>query len=300
MRQKYNIDTKLIPHIGDPLDHAASSFLLNMAYELVSEDAIEVPITVKKEQLSKFVEFVKEFNIAGFDITMPHKSAIIPYLDECDEFSKIFNSVNHVKNVNGKLIGKGNDGLGMALAISETLGDMTGMTVLILGAGSVSGPIGAELCKRGCAKVIYANRTVSKAQAKAELIKDMMNVETQYGPLENDFLCEAVKDADIVVQCTSLGMAGKGQDYSSLDFMDNIKEGALCADVLYPTSKFLEKAKERNLQTVTGSEMLEYMMVDTMEFRFGVGIPKNKLSLLEDAMACAVALREVRDRRLGK
>ena len=301
MRQKYNTDTLLIPHIGDPMEHTASSFLLsNAVYELANVDAVTVPITVKKEQLADFVKFVREFDLPGFDITMPHKSTIIPFLDECDEFSKAFNSVNHVKNVNGKLIGKGNDGLGMALAIADAYGDMTGKGVFIIGAGSISGAIGAELCKRGCSRVTLANRTVEKAKAVAEKIKTIMGVETSYGPLESGFLSESAKNADIIVQCTSLGMSGTDTNFASLDFMDNIKSDTLCADVLYPTTAFIETAKSKGLKVVTGAEMLEYVMLDAMEFRFGVKLPKEQLSLIEDSMVCAMALRELKEKREHK
>ena len=93
MRVKYDVDTQLIFQIGDPIDHSTAAFLHNEMYDLANINAVCVPILVKKGTLPEFTEAVRRLNLNGFDITMPHKSDIIPLLDECDETSRLFNSV---------------------------------------------------------------------------------------------------------------------------------------------------------------------------------------------------------------
>ena len=97
MRVKYNVDTHLIFQIGDPVDHATAPFLHNAMYDLANVNAICTPVFVPRGHLPEFIQAVKTIGASGFDITMPHKSDIIPLLDECDEASRVFNCVNHVK-----------------------------------------------------------------------------------------------------------------------------------------------------------------------------------------------------------
>lgn len=84
-------------------------------YALGNVNAVNFNVVVKRGELPQFAEAAKVMHLSGFGITMPQKTDIIPLLDECDEFSRIFNSVNHVKIENGRLIGKGMDGLGMRI-----------------------------------------------------------------------------------------------------------------------------------------------------------------------------------------
>ena len=135
MRVKYNVDTHLIFQIGDPVDHATAPFLHNAMYDLANVNAICTPVFVPRGHLPEFIQAVKTIGASGFDITMPHKSDIIPLLDECDEASRVFNCVNHVKLVDGKLIGIGLDGVGMGLGYTLTATLMASIRE-ILGSGT--------------------------------------------------------------------------------------------------------------------------------------------------------------------
>lgn len=299
MRQKFNVDTKLLFQIGDPIDHSTAAFLHNTMFDLANVDAVCMPLLVKKGHLPEFVDFIRKLDICGFSITTPHKSDIIPLLDECDEASRVFNSVNHVKNVDGKLIGIGLDGVGMGGAIANSVGDLTGKTALILGAGSISGPIAADLCARGVTTVHVANRTVSKAETVAGTIADICKVKTSFGPMENSYLEKVAAESDIVVQCTSIGMSGSTQQYASLDFMNALPSTAFCADVNYPHTAFLDKAKALGLNNINGLGMLLHQSLAVIEFRFGLKLDPSCLRIAEESLVCAVALRDLRDKRLA-
>lgn len=300
MRVKYDADTQLVLQIGDPINHSTAAFLHNAMYDLANINAICIPTLVKRGELHDFIEAVKTLNLNGFDITMPHKSDIIPFLDECEETSRIFNSVNHVKYQDGKLIGIGLDGVGMGMAIAEKMGSLKGKKVLLLGAGSVSGPIGADLCQRGAGEVHVANRTIEKARKTAETIGNYFGIRTGYGKLEEEYLSDMAKEVDIVVQCTSLGMAGTQSNYPSLRFMENLKKDAVCADVLYPRTEFLDKAKELGLSNLNGMGMLLNQQIAMIEFRFGIKLPQECLMQAEESLVCAVALRDLRESRMGE
>jgi shikimate dehydrogenase len=124
MRVKYNADTQIVFQIGDPIEFSCAAFLHNAIYDYANLNAVSLPLKVEKGKLPEFVRMIRFMNINGFDITTPHKADIIPLLDECDEPSRIFRRVNHVKPREGKLIGCGLDGVGMGLAIENATGSV--------------------------------------------------------------------------------------------------------------------------------------------------------------------------------
>ncbi len=299
MRLKYNADTQLIFQIGDPIDHLCSTFLHNAMYAYANINAVCLSMKVDRDSLGDFVQAAKTLHIAGFDITMPHKTKIIDYLDECDPASLKFKCVNHVKIQDGRLIGVGLDGVGMGLSIVHAAdGPLTGKRVLIIGAGAVAGPIAADLCSRGVRKVTIVNRTVSKAQYIAQTLRELYPVDSEYAPLEEEALDRLAPLTDIVVQCSSMGYAGN-EDHPFLDYISLFPKDCIAADVLYPDSSFLRKARECGLKTVDGTGMLYRQQLALMEFRFGIKLGEDAIREAEESVAIAVAMREIREQRMN-
>jgi len=300
MRVKYNPDTKLYFLIGDPMSHSCTALVNNTMFERAGQNAVCIPATVPKGKLPEFIAAAKLLGVAGFYLTMPHKEDIIRYLDECDPMSAKFKSVNHVKIKGGKLIGIGLDGLGMGLSIEKAMGTLKGKSALMIGAGSVAGPIAADLCRRGIKKLMIANRTVEKAEIIADLIKETFpDVEVACGQLEDKFLTGAASCCDIGVQCTSLGINSPGHaDFESLRFVEAFPKGCFAADVLYPTSSFLEKAKKCGLRTMNGIWMTLNQQKEIMKFQFNVDVTDKDILEAEEAFRMAITIRELREERL--
>lgn len=299
MRVKYNPDTKLYFLIGDPMSHSCTALVNNTMFERAGQNAVCIPVTVPKGKLPEFIKAAKLLGVAGFYLTMPHKEDIISHLDECDAMSEKFRSVNHVKIVDGKLIGIGLDGLGMGISIEKEAGALENRSALMIGAGSVAGPIAADLCGRGIKKLMIANRTIEKAEMIANLIEEIFpDVEVICGRLENSFLSECAQHCDIAVQCTSLGMNSPDHaDFESLQFVEAFSGRCLAADVLYPTSSFLEKAKACGLKTINGIWMTLNQQKEIMKFQFGVNVTDKDILEAEEAFRIAITVRELREER---
>ena len=303
MQVKFDSDMKIFAQIGDPLDHSCTSYIHNAMYALGNVNAINFNVVVKRGELPQFVEAAKVMHLSGFGITMPHKSDIIPLLDECDEFSRIFNSVNHVKIENGRLIGKGLDGLGMRMAIEQAGVELKGRRVLMLGAGSVTGPIAAELCKQNVSAVTILNRTVEKARSIADVLKENFpQVQLSYGPMDSAELVFAAPNSDLVVQCTSLGMDGSAQNYESLGFLSLLPSGAAVADVIFLPRKtrLLEEAERLGYQIINGMGMLCNQQKAMMKFFLDVDLPDSFYDDAEEALMIATAMREARHHRMER
>jgi len=299
MHVKYDDETKLMFQIGDPIDHACAAALHNTMYEIANLNAVCTLVRVKKGDLPRFIEAAKAVGAYGFYITMPHKSDIIPFLDECDEASRAFQCVNHVKIRDGRLIGIGQDGMGMGLSIEAKLGKdgLKDKRVLLLGAGAVSGLIAADLCSRGASAIHIVNRTVEKAQYIAKTLRDLYGVETFFGPLENDTLQKIAPEVDVAVQCTSAGLAGSGTAFFPFDFMKKLPEHCLLADVQYPKTPFLDAGYANELQCINGMKMLLGQMRAMVDYQFGVKLDESCLQLAEDGLAAAVAMRDLKLQR---
>lgn len=299
MLSQYNIDTKLVLQIGDPMDQGCSHMVHNVLYNYAHVNAITIPVRVGMKQLEAAITGARAFGL-DFVLTMPLKSAIIPYLDEVDDMSREFKCVNNVKYENGKLIGTGLDGVGMGAAIRHRLGEkMDGRKALILGAGAVAGPIASAVVERGVKSVVIANRTVSKAEYIANILKKYYpDIEVEYGPLNEEFLNQAAPSCNICIQCTPMG-GGTWEVFKPLGFMELLPKDCLVADVLYPVTTVLTEAKRLGLDTLNGQDMILHQQLATMEFRFGIKLPDEALLVAEEALEMSVAKRAFRNRHVA-
>lgn len=299
MRVKFDDDTKLIFQIGDPTDHVCAAALHNTMYEIANLNAVCTLVKVKKGELPQFIEAAKTVGAYGFYITMPHKSDIIPLLDECDEASRVFHCVNNVKIRDGRLIGIGQDGMGMGLAVEAKLGkgNVKGKRILMIGGGAVSGPIAADLCSKGASAVHIVNRTVEKAEYIAKALHELYGVETSYGPLENNALKKIAPEVDVAIQCTSAGLAGSGSIYFPFDFIEKLPDHCVLADTQYPKTPYLDAGKARGLECINGMSMLLRQMLAMVDYQFGIKLDESCLKLAEEGLVTAVGLRDLKLQR---
>lgn len=300
MNLRADADTQLYFQIGYPLDFSCAASLHNAMFEYANVNAVSLNIEVEPGHLGEFCEAVKALKIGGFDITMPHKSAIIPFLDEVDDISRDFNCVNHVNLRNGKLIGICLDGTGMCMSIEDDAGvKIAGKTALILGAGGVAGPISAELARRGAKKIIILNRTVSKAEYIEKVLHKYYEIETESGEMNIENLKKYASESQIVVQCTCLGMDGHDGDYEDVTFVDNLPKGAAIADVLYTPdrTKLLAYAESKGYTVINGLGMLINQQKAMLKFHFDIDAGDDAYDFGEEGLMVARAMREARANR---
>ena len=205
MRVKYNLDTAVTLQVTGPSDRGAACMLHNAMYGYANLNAVDLHVGVEKGRLRCVTDAVRGLGLCGFSLGEPHKSDIIELLDEVEPMSRAFRCVNTVVNRGGRLYGEGMDGVGMRMAIEQKAGPVRGRHVLIIGAGAVGGLIPADLCRHGAASVTIANRTPSKAQFIAETLHAHFGVPVRFGGLEPGFLEHAAAQADLLVQCSSVG-----------------------------------------------------------------------------------------------
>ena len=152
---KFNTDTKLVLNIGDPMGKTNAPRAYNKLFGELDMNAIMLPVEVKKGMLPRFMEACKMLGIRYISPTMPHKKDIIPLLDDVDESSRIFQSVNAIRiDEDGTSHGVGMDGKGALNAILSSGARLEGKEAVMLGSGSISGVIGLELSKQDRKSVV--------------------------------------------------------------------------------------------------------------------------------------------------
>ncbi len=275
---KFNMDTELVLNVGYPMGKTNAPRAYNKLFSELGMNAIMLPVEIKNGKTEEFVEACKTLGIRYFSPTMPHKKAIIDYLDVVDESSRLFRSVNAVRfDDDGKSYGVGMDGKGAVKAIKSSGIDLAGKKAVMLGSGSISGVIGYELSKYGITSLTILNRTIDKAEEIANILRTNTDMAVEAMAWTEENLNQAMSEADLLLQLTPLGMAGFAHTYEYLGFIDYLPERAVVFDVIInpPDTPVIAAAKSRGLKTVPGMKMLAGQMEEIFQFMFGVKLSEE-------------------------
>ncbi len=243
--------------IGDPIGHSKSPIIHGTALEELALPHTYRKVRVEKGHLADYIRDAKQSNILGFNITMPHKLDIIPYLDFMDSDAQRFNSVNTVHIKDGKLYGYNTDGRGFSYAMNNIGYYAANKNIVILGAGGVVSTIALKMEDEGASKISILNRTLSSAE---NIAKSLTGINAYTYTLTSENLRNAVKDCDILINGTPLGMEGVEHDFEDLTFLNDLKADALVYDLIYnpEETSLLKSAKNLGFATLNGMGMLIY------------------------------------------
>jgi len=200
--------TRICGVIGDPIEHTMSPVMHNAAFEKMGLDYLYVPFRVKREELGEAIEGMKALNIRGLNVTIPHKVAVIPFLDEVDPLAEKMGAINTIVNDDGVLKGYNTDASGFLQALLERGIEPKEKNVVILGAGGASRAISFILAEQG-ANLVILNRLLELdwAEELASRISRFFKKEVEALELNDANLASALERADILVNATSVGMS---------------------------------------------------------------------------------------------
>ena len=258
--------------MGDPIEHSKSPAMHNAWFEEMSIDATYIPVHVSSENLESAVAGLKTLGASGWNVTIPHKTAIIPYLDELDELAEKMGAVNTVvRTKEGTLKGYNTDGVGFVRSLEEAVGKShKDKPVLLIGAGGAARGIAFAMQQQGYKNLIIANRTVANAQA----IVDEMGTGQAISLTEAE---ATLADFCILVQMTSAGLATG--NFSMPFSLDRLTKGAIVADIVYNPlmTPFLQAAEEKGATIVTGLGMFVHQGAIAFEYWLGKSPNTNSM-----------------------
>ncbi len=255
MREIYNYDeigpdTEVYGVIGDPIGHSLSPLIHNRAFRQLKLNKVYVPFRVPPESLSAFLAEARSFGLRGLSVTIPHKEAVLPYLQQRHESVLGIHAANTIMFDGTELVGINTDyqaaleSLEKAVAEIEEHSGIAGCTALVLGSGGAAKAVAYGLKKRG-ADVQISSRTAENGERLAQYLDCAACPWDRRGSVQ----------ADIVVNCTPLGMHPKVND-SAME-KSWLRPGAVVFDTVYnPENTLLIKdAASRGCYTVTGVDM---------------------------------------------
>lgn len=252
--------------IGDPVAHSLSP-LLHQAMIDQTGAAYRYDVrTVRPEELPAFVRWAKDGGCAGFNVTMPHKEAILSLLDEVDATAASCGAVNTVCIREGRASGHNTDGMGFLDSLAGQGFHPQRRTVLLLGAGGAAKAVGHALAAAGAGRIIVCARRSERAAALAAQLPGC----GEGIVLAQDAIQQAAAVCDLLVNATPLGMAGSPA-FAGLDFLQAMPPHAVVYDLVYHPRRtaLLEAAARQGLRTVGGIDLLIRQAVRAFTFFTG-------------------------------
>lgn len=242
--------------IGWPVSHSLSPVMHNAAFAALGLDWVYVPFPVAPGRLAQAVAGLRALGVAGFSVTIPHKVAILPLLDQVDPEAQLIGAVNTVALREGRLLGFNTDGVGLVAALSAKLGfSAPGRQVLVLGAGGAARSAVVALARAGAARIDLANRSPERGEELVQSLAGRLPAELCARSLEGLADPGYLASFDLVVNTTSLGM--QGEEVPGLE-LPALKPGCALYDMVYapPVTPLLARARSLGLPCANGLGML--------------------------------------------
>jgi shikimate dehydrogenase len=277
-----NGKTRIVGIIGNPIQHSLSPVMQNAAFAASHLDYVYVPFAVAPESLEQAVSGLKVLRVCGYNVTIPHKTAIIPFLDRLDETAQAAGAVNTVQLSGTSLIGYNTDGAGLIDSLSLDLDFAPGTEqILVVGAGGAARGAIAALCRAGARKILISNRSIENALS---IVQDMkirypdtsINVINQSQVSAIDLGSTA-----LLLNTTSLGMNGERIENVNLD---QLPEHAKVYDMVYSSlgTPLVTEASASGLSVVNGLGMLVAQGERAFEIWTGLKAPQGVMRLALD------------------
>lgn len=245
--------TSIVLMLAHPVDHIRGTILINDSFKALGLDAVIVPIHVLPEHLGQYLDTVRLMqNVRGLGITIPHKIAALPLMDDLTPEARRLGAVNFVRrNADGSLTGTNTDGAGFIAGLAANNVEVRNKSALVVGVGGVGRAIAFALVESGLSQLYLTNRDRSKAMSLAGEIAEIY-------PDCKVSLADAhiPSELDLLVNATSLGM--HAEDPLPLS-PEGLSARTTVAEVIVnpAITPLLAAASARGCKIISGAEMLK-------------------------------------------
>ncbi|MEW6182922.1 MAG: shikimate dehydrogenase [Bacillota bacterium] len=270
--------TRVVGIFGDPVEHTFSPAMHNAAFAALCLNFAYLPFRVRKEELPAAVAGLRALGLVGVNVTVPHKEAVLPYLDEVTPEAKLIGAVNTVVNRNGRLTGYNTDATGFLRALREAGCEPAGAEAVVLGAGGAARAVCMALGMAGARRIVVFNRTYERAQALSREVQANTETTAVALPWEdlNKRKADVFQAAGVVIQTTSIGMHPEKSACPAVS-PAAFRKNQLVVDLIYNPveTRFLQMAAEAGAATQNGLRMLLYQGIAAFELWTGSSPPEE-------------------------
>lgn len=250
-----NVHTRLCGVIGNPVEHSLSPAIHNAAFQKLGLNYVYLAFQV--EDLASAIGGARALgNVRGLSVTIPHKVAIIPYLDEVETTAKHIGSVNTVVVENGRLLGYNTDGSGALRALADAGVEMEGQRVVMVGSGGAARAIAFTLAgNMGIDRLTILGIEDAERGQLANDLRTKTALFIQDAHLDEATLREAIKDSQVLLHCTPLGMSPH-VNHTCIP-AELLRSSLTVMDIVYNPleTRLVREAKAAGCRTIRGLEM---------------------------------------------
>ncbi|MBV9788569.1 MAG: shikimate dehydrogenase [Chloroflexi bacterium] len=262
--------------IGDPVDHSLSPAMQNAAFRHHGLPDSYVLWHTPEAELGQRVAILRAEGMRGANVTIPHKTAVVPLLDALDPVAEAVGAANTIVRLpDGRLHGSNTDVQGFQRALSAVGFDPTGKRVVVLGAGGAARAVVYGLLHAEAQSLALVTRSVEPAEA---LLSDCLaTLDSDPSllalPFDNPELRQVIVEADLLINATPVGLDGTGSPIAD----DLIHPHLLVVDLIYHATPFLRAAAQRGAATQDGLEMLVQQGALSFEAWTGLAAPVDAM-----------------------
>jgi shikimate dehydrogenase len=275
--------------LGWPVEHSRSPAMQNAAFEARGLAANYVCFPVHPDDVADAVRGLKALGVRGANVTVPHKEAVIRWLDDVTPEARAIGAVNTIVREIDRLVGHNTDAGGLTRSLEEADVALDGARAVVLGAGGAARAAVVGLARRGARSVVVAARRRDRAE---ELVSSLSaacgGCELIASDFERSTLSTHFRDATLLVQSTSatLANAPDAPGFAAQLALDALPREAVVVDLVYKPREtaVLAEARERGLKTVDGLGMLLHQGALAFELWTHVAAPVEVMrAVLESA-----------------
>lgn len=287
MKEQNYLD-HLVGVFGQPVAENPGVVIQDAAFQAMGLERWHfLTLDVDKDKLGDAIQGLKAFKMRGINCTIPHKIAVMDYLDEISHSAKLIGAVNMIVNDNGHLFGENTDGKGFMMSLQSNGIDVKGKKVVVFGAGGAARAICVEMGLAGAADITIVNRAQDRALGDAlmEILRKNTQTEVRYIDWEGYY--SIPEGTDIVVNATSVGLYPNVDEMPKID-LDSIKPTMFVQDVIpNPTeTALIKELRRRGIPCATGAGMLINQAALNIEMWTGRKPDKEVMyRALEEALA---------------
>jgi len=280
IQNKFNHNTKIVGVIGHPIKHSYSPLMHNIAFELSGLNYIYLPFDVPPSSLKDSLKGMVALGIKGFNVTIPLKEKVLPFLKDISEEASIIGAVNTIVNDDGILRGYNTDVLGVTESLLPFKEELQGATVTVIGAGGASRSVIYSLIRNfKVERINIVNRTEQLAESLKEYFSTKMifpNIKSY--PLVPPDLIDVFRNSKLIVNTTSIGMYPDVDD-AATTILESFTKDQIVFDVVYTPikTKLLKLAESQGARIITGLKMFVEQGAKSYEIWTGEQMPKEKV-----------------------
>ena len=262
--------------MGQPVAGNPTEFMMERAFAAARLDWRYLTCEVPPENLASAVQGMRAMGFRGGNFTIPHKVAVIQYLDELSESAKLMGAVNCVNIQDNRLIGENTDGKGFVRSLQEITSPAE-KRVVIFGAGGAARAISVELGLSGVSQITIVNRTPQRGQELVDLLNQRVGVTSELVAWEGDYQVD--EETHIVINATSIGLGDP--DARVAVATSSLHAEMVVADVVFnpPETVFLREAAAQGCTVLDGLGMLVNQGV--IGFQIWTGVEPNATVMRE-------------------